>query len=792
MKLQNTLNVPNQFAAQGINHVAIYQDGVVSTYQKNKPFAKMALDGPTYSIMGVRQIRISPSGEYIAVQTKTKTVRLHNGVQENFDNNVGAFSIADTGQIVMIALASGAVQVIDSSVTNLTVAVTDDDRVVCAKGRYMVYNRARTIISTYENLVLAPVASAKEIVYVTHDHNGKFVVFYVDGTFSYDGATAKALAVPNLLGFRDAGDQILATDKKKDWCVNHFRPLAFPEQVRPFKWTAPSTTNTEFADLLLMAPGSGLSTADFDLKNGVVVENATDVTSVADSPYGATGKSLLFNGTTANLRTADSANITLGAADFTIELFVKINSGTTAITTLVQKGGGATIAWPSFLLQAVVATKSFCFGVSFNNTTIDVGGYDGNASWGAFEFDVWTHIAITRKGNIWRCFQDGKMRAKYTGAGTMFANTGRGITVGGSRGTNYQTGALYGQLKGNVNGLQILNYAKYTHDFYPETLSTTADIPRAKGPANLVFEVPATMGSSLAFNNTNKQITSVSPLKYVDQTGAVVTLPAQSFDNGAILRPMTEEVIVADRSYNGSYYISFNGGQSWVAYSPSGSLGGYQGHACMFKGVLHVLHGVTNTNSTIRKFTNLPNQTSNDIVVGLPFLMALGLDSNENAMVMSSGTSTGTRIYITWDGTAYYDYPLAPITYSNASIEYVGNNVFLITNQLTNIRHFYYVPTTPGTPQLLGTISTDYRRVMQFAQNLVVYKLGQLLSKPYPKRVDGFNATQAEAQAYVDFILTIPIDGAANTTLAGSAITPLYKQNRISIGNGTTSQIWDV
>lgn len=788
MKLQNTLNVPNQFAAQGINHVAIYQDGAVSTYQKNKPFAKMALDGPTYSIMGVRQIRISPSGEYIAVQTKTKTVRLHNGVQENFDNNVGAFSIADTGQIVMIALASGAVQVIDSSVTNLTVAVTDDDRVVCAKGRYMVYNRARTIISTYENLVLSPVASAKEIVWATHDHNGKFVVFYSDGTFSYDGAAAKALAVPNLLGFRDAGDQILATDTKKDWCVNHFRPLAYPELVRPFKWTLPSTTNTDFADMLLMAPGSGYGTSSFDLKNGITIATVSAMTTVADSPYGATGKSLVFNGTTSTLATADSADIQLGANDFTIEMFVKVTSLPTGIGAIMNKGAIANSTASAYALLANSTAKTFNFVASTNGSAYQV----GNVEWGKWEVGVWTHIAITRKGNIWRCFQNGKLQAKFTASGSLYPHTGRGLQLGHLRTVNFDTGALTYMFGGSINGFQILNYAKYTHDFYPETLSTTADVPRAKGPANLAFEVPATMGSSLAFNNTNKQITSVSPLKYVDQTGAVVTLPAQSFDSGAILRPMTEEVIVADRSYNGSYYISFNGGQSWIAYSPSGSLGGYQGHACMFKGVLHVLHGVTNTNSTIRKFTNLPNQTSNDIVVGLPFLMALGLDSNENAMVMSSGISSGTRIYITWDGTAYYDYPLAPITYSNAAIEYVGNNVFLITNQLTNIRHFYYVPTTPGTPQLLGTISTDYRRVMQFAQNLVVYKLGQLLSKPYPKRVDGFNATQAEAQAYVDFILTIPIDGAANTTLAGSAITPLYKQNRISIGNGTTSQIWDV
>lgn len=476
MKLQKTINVPNQFAAQGINHIAIYQNGVVSTYQKNKPYAKLELTAPSYTVSGARQLIISPSGAYIAVQTRTKTVRLHNGVQENFDNNVGAFSIADTGQIVMIALASGAVQVIDSSVTNLTVAVTDDDRVVCAKGRYMVYNRARTITASYTDLVLTPVASAKEIVWATHDHNGKFVVFYADGTFSYDGGAAKALAVPNLSGFRDAGDHITATDMKKDWCINHWRPLSYPELVRPFSWTLPSTRNTDFLDLLLMAPGSGVTTATFDLKNGLTVANNAAVTSVFDSPYGATGKSWLFNGTTSTLQTADSANIQLAAKDFAMELFVKVDPATSAVSTIVQKGGGLNISLSSFMIQAIAATKTFTFSASFNNTQIDVGTSDGNG-WGSFEFNVWTHIAITRKGNIWRCFQDGKLRATYTASGTVFANAGRGIQFGHSRQTNFNTGALYSLFKGNINGFQILNYAKYVHDFYPEALSIVASAP---------------------------------------------------------------------------------------------------------------------------------------------------------------------------------------------------------------------------------------------------------------------------------------------------------------------------
>jgi hypothetical protein len=471
MKLLNTIVLPNQLAAQGINHVAIYQNGAVSTYLKDKVNSKLTATGPTTAVPNARAVRISPSGEYIGVQSDTKTVRIRNGVQESFDNNVGAFGIADTGHIVMIALASGAVQVIDSSVTNLTVAVTDDDRVVCAKGRYMVYNRARTITAQYSDLVLTPVASAKEIVYVTHDHNGKFVVFYSDNTFSYDGAAAKTFNAP-AQGFRDVGDQILCTDMKNDWALSHSKPLAFPERVRPFKWTAPADQNTDFANLLLMAPGSGFASANFDLKNGLAV-TAAAVTSVTDSPYGATGKSLNFNGTTSALVTNDSANIQLAGNDFTIELFVKISSiAAVGASAIFNKGATANVDASAYALLAN-ASKTFTFSASFNGSAYQV----GTTNWGSFEFDVWTHIAITRKGNVWRCFQNGKLQAKFTVAGSLFAHAGRGIQLGHLRSTNFATGPLAYQLGGNINGFQILNYAKYTHDFYPETLSTTPALP---------------------------------------------------------------------------------------------------------------------------------------------------------------------------------------------------------------------------------------------------------------------------------------------------------------------------
>ena len=790
MKLQNTLNVPNQFAAQGINHVAIYQDGVVSTYQKNKPFAKMALDGPTYSIMGVRQIRISPSGEYIAVQTKTKTVRLHNGVQENFDNNVGAFSIADTGQIVMIALASGAVQVIDSSVTNLTVAVTDDDRVVCAKGRYMVYNRARTIVSTYDNLVLSPVASAKEIVWATHDHNGKFVVFYSDGTFSYDGAAAKALAVPNLLGFRDAGDQILATDKKKDWCVNHFRPLAFPEQVRAFKWTAPPSANADFEDLLLMAPGSGIASADFDLKNGLAIANSTAVTSVADAPYGAAGKSWLFNGTTSTLQTADSANIQLGANDFTIEFFVKVDPATSPVATVVQKGGGLNVSWSSFLLQAIATTKTFAFSVSFNNTQIDVGTSDGNG-WGSFEFNVWTHIAITRKGNKWRCFQDGKLRVTYTASGTVFANSGRGIQFGHSRQTNFNTGALYGQFKGNINGFQILNYAKYKHDFYPETLSIDPNSPPFPLTGTLLSDgvIDAYQGSFSApqfgAGNNRAIIPTTDKIRVLEKDLSVteITKPTDS----TIYAPysMVDDSFIGVAAVGSKGFLSINGGSSFAEIAPANTYN--TGLIFKFKGYIWMLYAgsVRRYNLTMTSFSTL---TRSD---GIGLMQYDYWDCNANCIISTTNQSAnGANLYISWTGPESFGaYALGLST--NMRISYVGNNVFYIRSVgTTGISKLVWVPATAGAPALLADLPKIYDSIALLGRAIVLVDSGTIYSTDFGS-IENAASTKPQAQTFANAIqATVGQNPKPCITASAKWCVPWKAQKRMVIGTNTGYQVW--
>lgn len=488
--LLKTLNVPNQFVAQAVNHVAIYQDGVVSTYLKSKPTATLTKQQTTYAITGVRAIAISPNGEYVAVQTKTQTIRLRAGVQTPF-TNTGPFSISDTGQIVMVNVSGGAVQVIEDSTTNLTVAVTDDDRVVCAAGRYMVYNRARSITAQYADLVLTPVSSAKEIVNVSHDNNGKFIVFYADGSMLYDGQT-KSPVMP-FQGFRGLGDQLITTDFKNEYTMNRWRPLARPEFIRPFKWRAPSAFNALSDATLMLVPGDGFTNGTFD-KLGLQIAQQAGVVVENDSPYGTTGKSLKFGGVSSYIQTADSANWQLGTKNFTIKVNVKVVTISDTFSFIFQKGATGNVNASSISLRVYRDTKNFRLSMAATTGAIDI----VDLSFGSFEYGQWNQIVITRSGTKIRCFQNGKLLATGTSSSAVYPYAGNGLQIGHCRLLDFNTGTLAYLLNGNIHNFQLLNYAEHRTDFYADSYPETYQAP---GLSQTFFVTDAPITYSFALTN---------------------------------------------------------------------------------------------------------------------------------------------------------------------------------------------------------------------------------------------------------------------------------------------------
>jgi hypothetical protein len=793
MNLLNTIALPNQHVAHGQDYIAVYADGVVSTYRKNRIDNTVDLQPVTYSVDGVLSLRMSQNGQIIAVQTATQTIRLQNGTQTPF-NNIGRFDIANTGHLIIVDAVNGAVQVITNSTTNLATTVTDDDRVVCGRQGYMVYNTARTLLGAkFADVTFTNTPAAKEIVHCLHVKDDKYAIFYKDGTATYDGIT-RTVAGP-FAGFREAGSHLLSTDYKQDFYTSRFNPLSDAKSLRTFTFVPPAQlTDAQLNAYNLLVPGSVEFGADFDIKNNLAVYNRSAVTIANDAPFGNTGKSLNFDGSASFLQTADSANIQLGGADFTVELFVKIASGATGVITVLNKGGGLNVSWSSFILQAITATKSFCFAASTSNTKYEVGSTDGVGAWGSFEYDTWTHIAITRKVNVWRCFQDGKLQAKYNVAGSVFANSGRGLSIGHSRQNDFNSGALYGLLKGRLHGLAILNYAKYTSNFVVDSVPVDR-IPLLDWP--LAGSVPAGVGwggYNIQANYTDKLFITLSPAQYIDPTLAVKSLPAVTFpQTGVEIQSLTNSVIVSSRPYSGDYKVSTDGGQTWTSYTPPNGTSG-AGRAIMFKGALYLQHNQTGTVTTIRKFASLPAQTFTDTPVSANNLFdVFCFDGNENAIVASPEVGGNTALYISWNGTTYTPYETGiPTAGVRVNVYYVGNNVFMIVRSAAPASiSFIYVPKTQGAPTVIGTIATTVKRVMQFTDKLAIATLSRLYVKPISKRVDGYNATLAEAQQYYTDII-----GTFNTvpyrTINSGSYAPWYTQDKLVCRDTNDMRIYEM
>tara|TARA_Y100000114_G_scaffold108908_1_gene102299 strand:+ start:119 stop:5299 length:5181 start_codon:yes stop_codon:yes gene_type:complete len=141
--------------------------------------------------------------------------------------------------------------------------------------------------------------------------------------------------------------------------------------------------------------------------------------------------------------------------DFTIELWAYLTS--TATARLIHYGTGESYA--PILFQS--HSGSFRFYASKGGTWSPV----NNALLGTVSLNTWTHLAATREGNTFRCFQDGVLKSTTVadyGVELMDA-TGSGITIG-----RYPTGIQ--SVPGYLDDIRIIKgKAIYTEAFTPPT-----------------------------------------------------------------------------------------------------------------------------------------------------------------------------------------------------------------------------------------------------------------------------------------------------------------------------------
>lgn len=187
-----------------------------------------------------------------------------------------------------------------------------------------------------------------------------------------------------------------------------------------------SDTDPYFSSVvaLLHMDGADASTTFTDVKGHTFTASGNAQIDTAQSKFG--GSSGLFDGTSDYVSSADSADWELGSGDFTIEMFVRLNSVAAGLAYIVGKLDSTATDVASFAIAR--STASLVFYASSNNSSFDIANAASFAT--GLTTGVWYHVAINRTGTAWRGYIDGVGTSLATSAASIFNNSYQ-LRVGG-------------------------------------------------------------------------------------------------------------------------------------------------------------------------------------------------------------------------------------------------------------------------------------------------------------------------------------------------------------------------
>lgn len=234
MKLLNTVALPNGVVAHGLDHMAVFAAGVIKVYAKQQATDTVVYTGVSYALPGVTALAISENGAYIAAQAGGKTYLCKEGIVGTPLNVIGKFSITNSGMIVLANPSAGSVQLITNVTTNLTASLTSKDKVVCGRGKFVVYNETRSLVCGYQEVVLVSETHTKKLMFVSHVGLDEFAYFFDDGSIRCRGKTRTSLPMKY---FRFMGNHIIGTVGGFDYSYIAKYPLTRAEKLRESDYT---------------------------------------------------------------------------------------------------------------------------------------------------------------------------------------------------------------------------------------------------------------------------------------------------------------------------------------------------------------------------------------------------------------------------------------------------------------------------------------------------------------------------------------------------------------------------
>lgn len=191
-------------------------------------------------------------------------------------------------------------------------------------------------------------------------------------------------------------------------------------------------------------------------------------TSTIDRKYGS--NSVYFDGTTdKNLSTPNTSDLLFGAEPFTIDFWIKPESG---------MGD-----WAALLGSSVGYKKQGGWMINLNNTNGSIGFWRGvdnyedviGTSAGVISSGSWTHVAVVKEvansSNI-KIYINGAKKADGNLQGSVILNTTAPLRLG----RGYDTWVNPWIYKGYIDEVRISNIARWTSDFDPGKEPTNAPI----------------------------------------------------------------------------------------------------------------------------------------------------------------------------------------------------------------------------------------------------------------------------------------------------------------------------
>tara|TARA_R110000822_G_scaffold14082_5_gene49680 strand:+ start:729 stop:3170 length:2442 start_codon:yes stop_codon:yes gene_type:complete len=217
--------------------------------------------------------------------------------------------------------------------------------------------------------------------------------------------------------------------------------------------------NSQYTSTLVEATGTGTNLTFVDASTQTHTITNTDVVAGTFSPYRSGGYSTYFDGSS-SLTTPNDATLYFGSGDYTVETWV-YNTGTGNdikwIAGIWHYSIGAAQAWGLFHTNG-----QYSFIVDPADTTVTTGT-------SGLHTNEWTHLAVTKSGNVFRMFINGVQEATTTLSHTMQNGSGAlDIGAAGAAPVNTRFG-------GYISNLRIVKgTAVYTSNFTPPDEPLTA------------------------------------------------------------------------------------------------------------------------------------------------------------------------------------------------------------------------------------------------------------------------------------------------------------------------------